>query len=190
MDRWQLFSGLLGAGESAGRRDSRGVENPKRPRRLQCRDADGSKVPAVARNLLANGRGRWLAVAVSLVVSGGMLYAQSADKLPHGEQAAPVAPSSSAEAPPTEASALPVPAEAELLAASAPAAGRDIPFELPKGVAPEEGLQVRTIWAARAISVMFPEITTIGGYRQDALRWHPEGLAIDVMIPDHNSKEA
>ena len=140
----------------------------------------------MARNLLANGRGRWLAVVVSLVVSGAMLYAQNADT-PHSQPAA-VAPSSPEAAPPS-APRVPVPAEAELLAASAPAAARELPFELPKGIAPEGGLQVRTIWAARAIAVMFPEITTIGGYRQDPLRWHPEGLAIDVMIPNHNSEE-
>ncbi|MFZ0834374.1 MAG: glycoside hydrolase, partial [Mycobacterium sp.] len=39
------------------------------------------------------------------------------------------------------------------------------------------------------ISVMFPEITTIGGFRQDPLKWHPNGLAIDVMIPDYHSEE-
>lgn len=142
----------------------------------------------MARNLLANGGGRWLAVAASLIVSGGMLYAQSADKTPHAERAAPAAPSS-AEAAPPSAPMMTIPAEAELLAASAPVAARELPFALPKGVAPEEGLQVKTIWAARAISVMFPEITTIGGYRQDPLRWHPEGLAIDVMIPNHSSEE-
>jgi hypothetical protein len=60
---------------------------------------------------------------------------------------------------------------------------------LPAGVAPEKGLQVKTIWAARAISVLFPQITTIGGYRQDALKWHPNGLAIDVMIPNFHSPE-
>jgi hypothetical protein len=75
------------------------------------------------------------------------------------------------------------------LAASAPAAAQEVPFALPKGITPEDGLQVKTIWVARAISVMFPEITTIGGYRQDPLRWHPNGLAIDVMIPNHNSDE-
>ena len=42
---------------------------------------------------------------------------------------------------------------------------------------------------ARAISVMFPEIKTIGGSRQDALKWHPNGLAVDVMIPNHNTDE-
>jgi hypothetical protein len=128
-----------------------------------------------------------LAIVVSLVVSGAMLYAQNADAPPSATPAA-VAPSSPESAPPA-APRVPVPAEAELLAASAPAAARELPFALPKGVAPENGLQVRTIWAARAISVMFPEITTIGGYRQDPLRWHPEGLAIDVMIPNHNSEE-
>ena len=116
-----------------------------------------------------------------------MLYAQNADA-PHGEKPAAVAPSSPEAAPPS-VPRVPVPAEAELLAASAPAAARELPFELPKGITPEGGLQVRTIWAARAIAVMFPEIKTIGGYRQDPLRWHPEGLAIDVMIPNHNSEE-
>ena len=143
----------------------------------------------VATNLLANGRGRWLAVVASLAISGAMLYAQSADKAPHGQEATPSAPSSEESAAPPSAPIMTIPAEAELLAASAPAAARELPFALPKGVAPENGLQVRTIWAARAISVMFPEITTIGGARQDPLRWHPEGLAIDVMIPNHNSEE-
>lgn len=60
---------------------------------------------------------------------------------------------------------------------------------LPVGVAPEQGLQVKTILAARAISVVFPEIRQIGGVRPDALRWHPDGLAIDVMIPNSHSAE-
>ncbi len=77
------------------------------------------------------------------------------------------------------------------MAASAPVAvaAPGFQFELPVGVAPENGLQVNTIRVARAISVMFPEITTIGGYRQDPLPWHPNGLAIDVMIPNHNSED-
>ncbi|WP_231976852.1 glycoside hydrolase, partial [Mycobacterium sp. E740] len=57
------------------------------------------------------------------------------------------------------------------------------------GIAPEGGLQVNTIRVARAIAVLFPEVTTIGGYRQDALKWHPSGLAIDVMIPNHSSPD-
>jgi hypothetical protein len=58
---------------------------------------------------------------------------------------------------------------------------------LPVGVASEQGLQVRTILAARAISAAFPEIHEIGGCRPDALPWHPNGLAIDVMIPNPDS---
>lgn len=55
---------------------------------------------------------------------------------------------------------------------------------LPVGVASEQGLQVRTILAARSISAAFPEIREIGGRRPDPLPWHPNGLAIDVMIPN------
>lgn len=55
--------------------------------------------------------------------------------------------------------------------------------QLPRGVGDEQGLQVDTIRAKRAISAAFPQITEIGGYRQDALKWHPNGLAVDVMIP-------
>jgi hypothetical protein len=60
---------------------------------------------------------------------------------------------------------------------------------LPVGIAPERGLQVRTILVARSISAMFPEIQSIGGVRPDSLRWHPNGLALDVMIPDPSSAE-
>jgi hypothetical protein len=59
--------------------------------------------------------------------------------------------------------------------------------QLPVGVAPERGLQVRTILAARSISAAFPEIHNIGGVRADALRWHPGGLALDVMIPNNGT---
>ena len=60
---------------------------------------------------------------------------------------------------------------------------------LPAGVAPEKGLQVETILAARAVSGMFPEILDIGGVRPDSMRWHPNGLAIDVMIPNYRTDE-
>jgi hypothetical protein len=60
----------------------------------------------------------------------------------------------------------------------------EIPRALPAGVASERGLQVRTILVARSISALFPEIHQIDGCRPDALRWHPEGLALDVMIPN------
>lgn len=67
--------------------------------------------------------------------------------------------------------------------------GRDIPRLLPVGVAPEQGLQVKTILAARSISAAFPEIRTIGGVRPDSMRWHPQGLALDVMIPNPGTTE-
>ncbi|WP_245906630.1 hypothetical protein, partial [Mycolicibacterium palauense] len=62
-----------------------------------------------------------------------------------------------------------------------------IPAVLPPGDCPEQGLQVKTILAARSISAIFPEITSMGGVRPDALPWHPNGLAVDVMIPNAGS---
>ncbi len=61
---------------------------------------------------------------------------------------------------------------------------------LPVGVANEQRLQVRTILTARNISAAFPQIHEIGGYRPDALRWHPVGLALDVMIPNPKAPTA
>jgi hypothetical protein len=55
---------------------------------------------------------------------------------------------------------------------------------LPPGVCSERGLQVQTILAERAISKKFPEIKEMSGVRPDGMKWHPNGLAIDVMIPN------
>ncbi|MDT5337652.1 MAG: hypothetical protein QOD90_3157 [Mycobacterium sp.] len=66
---------------------------------------------------------------------------------------------------------------------------RVIDRALPIGIAPERGLQIATIFLERSISVRFPEIHEIGGVRPDALRWHPEGLALDVMVPNPGSPE-
>ncbi|BBY82497.1 glycoside hydrolase [Mycolicibacterium pulveris] len=140
----------------------------------------------VGKDRLANGRGRWLALAASVVLSAGLIYAQTAERPAHTPaDPAPAGPV----AKPPDAPPVYTPTEAELMAASAPVAAAAVPFELPSGVAPEEGLQVNTIRVARALSVLFPEVTTIGGYRQDPLRWHPNGLAIDVMIPNHGSEK-
>jgi hypothetical protein len=65
----------------------------------------------------------------------------------------------------------------------------NVELALPAGVAPESGLQVKTILTARSISAIFPEIQSIGGVRPDSLRWHPNGLALDVMIPNPSSAE-
>lgn len=53
----------------------------------------------------------------------------------------------------------------------------------------EQGLQVKTVLTARSISAAFPEIREIGGVRPDALRWHPNGLALDVMVPNPGTAE-
>jgi hypothetical protein len=155
----------------------------------------------VSSSRTTNGRGRWLAFGATIAVSAGMFYAQSTESPCCGNKATASAPSASPVAhtqaapsvPPPPPPAAPLrmasPAELKSLTADAPAAAQSFTFALPAGVAPENGLQVKTIWAARAISLLFPQITTIGGYRQDALRWHPNGLAIDVMIPNHNSPE-
>jgi hypothetical protein len=63
----------------------------------------------------------------------------------------------------------------------------ELPRTLPVGDAPERGLQVKTILVSRAVSAQFPEISTIIGVRPDSRPWHPNGLAIDVMIPDAGS---
>ena len=51
------------------------------------------------------------------------------------------------------------------------------------GLANETRLQKYTRRLSRAITAAFPEINDIGGYRPDSMKWHPNGLALDVMIP-------
>nr|MCH9736864.1 hypothetical protein [Actinomycetes bacterium] len=58
-----------------------------------------------------------------------------------------------------------------------------------QGKADERGLQKYTKLMNRAVSNAFPEIKEIGGWRQDALKWHPNGLALDIMIPEWNTAE-
>jgi hypothetical protein len=65
----------------------------------------------------------------------------------------------------------------------------DIPEALPVGVANEAGMQANTVLVARAISARFPQISTIDGVRPDSKPWHPNGLAIDIMIPNPSSPE-
>jgi hypothetical protein len=66
-------------------------------------------------------------------------------------------------------------------------ASKNAPQVLTADVAPEHGLQVKTILVARTISTIFPEIRNMGGVRPDSLPWHPRGLALDVMIPNPSS---
>lgn len=145
--------------------------------------------------------GRMLAVATSVAVAGAMFYAQG-NEPPQAPTATPLVEESvesgtHAGGPipagqPSAVAAAPVVAssrEAAMLMAAAPVAAPDFQFPLSPGPAPEAGLQTHTIWVARAIATMFLEIDTIGGYRQDPLPWHPNGLAIDVMIPNHDTPE-
>jgi len=58
---------------------------------------------------------------------------------------------------------------------------------LPPGEASEKGLQKYTILVNRAVSAAFPQIREVGGYRPDSLHWHPDGLALDIMVPGWNT---
>lgn len=60
---------------------------------------------------------------------------------------------------------------------------------LTRGVAPERGLQVKTILVERAVTEMFPQIHSMIGVRPDSKPWHPNGLAVDIMIPNPGSSE-
>nr|WP_308192976.1 hypothetical protein [Mycobacterium sp. PSTR-4-N] len=81
------------------------------------------------------------------------------------------------------------PADDGLRLAASRSMHRTLDAALPSTVGSETGMQVKTILVARAVSAIFPEIQRIGGVRPDALRWHPDGLAVDVMIPDYSSAE-
>ncbi|WP_331758338.1 M23 family metallopeptidase (plasmid) [Nocardia sp. NBC_01377] len=61
---------------------------------------------------------------------------------------------------------------------------------LPPQVGSEEHLQPNAVRLARTILTRFPQITRIGGWRaSDPFPDHPDGRAIDVMIPDYASGE-
>ncbi|MBF6341577.1 M23 family metallopeptidase [Nocardia abscessus] len=87
--------------------------------------------------------------------------------------------------PPAPASGTPLGADLAAAAASGP--GAEL-APLPASV--EARLQVDAVRVARAIAVTFPQITTIGGWREsDPYPDHPSGRAIDVMIPDYATGE-
>ncbi|OBB20902.1 hypothetical protein A5761_05320 [Mycolicibacterium setense] len=149
------------------------------------------KLPAVAAALMA---------PVAAFFAGGSAVSSS----PFSEAAKPAAaPAPTQDAPccmeivaAPGASASPAVAQTVGLSAdqASPAAASrwrviNIPQLLPVGIAPERGLQVKTILAARSVHADFPQIREIGGVRPDALRWHPNGLALDVMIPNPSSSE-
>jgi hypothetical protein len=134
------------------------------------------------------------APAAVFLATGGELYplAASGDPNPVDDDVAPRALEVVA-APPTASS--PAPFNMQLVTSPAPSEAvpasryRVVDRFLPAGIAPEQGLQVRTILVARSISAVFPEIPDIGGVRPDSLPWHPHGLALDVTIPNASSPE-
>jgi len=159
-------------------------------------------VLAVGRHSLAKERRKPPVALAAVIAPAAMFFALAADVHPFATQpeakpaAARVAPAAETVAPccaeivaappalPSVVSPEPGSVPAQLVSASR---YRVVDRALPAGVAPEKGLQVRTILTARHLSEEFPEIHEIGGVRPDALRWHPDGLALDVMIPNPSS---
>ena len=129
--------------------------------------------------------------AAAAVVSAAMFFAVGASTYPRAhraaEPAAAIAPCCLAIV--AAPAAVPSSAPAELSGLTPASRLRVVSRFLPTGVASERGLQVRTIQAARSISDAFPQIHEIAGVRRDALRWHPNGLALDVIIPNPGSAE-
>ncbi|MGV0806287.1 hypothetical protein [Mycolicibacterium setense] len=155
-------------------------------------------------SLASPGQRKLPAVAAAVIAPVAAFFASASDvpSSPFAHEAKPAAAPAPAPAPPCcmEIVAAPAasasPAVAQTVGLSAdqapPAAASrwrviNIPQLLPVGDAPERGLQVKTILASRSVSADFPEIRDIGGVRPDALRWHPNGLALDVMIPNPSS---
>lgn len=141
---------------------------------------------------------KFKALAVTVVVPAAVLLAGNANANPVGpdDAVAPIADSS------LELAVAPEPEnllDTENLPENLPEAPADIaeaasvarvsaaPHHLMAGVASERGLQVRTILVERAVSAAFPEIHTMVGVRPDSKPWHPNGLALDIMIPNPGS---
>lgn len=136
------------------------------------------------------------ALAATVAVPTAMVLAAGANANPVGpdNDVAPIADSSSPLAVAPEPENLPEPAPenlpepaAALTDATAVAMVSGAPRQLKAGVASERGLQVRTILVERAVSAAFPQIQNMIGVRPDAKPWHPNGLALDIMIPNPGS---
>jgi hypothetical protein len=144
--------------------------------------------------------------APALILPAAVVFAAVAGANPGGEVTAPAGDDPQACCPEMAAA----PAPAALLGAPAPEALSATPapeaplpemsvvpaalvdqgaMSLSAGVVPEQGLQVKTILAARSVAATFPQIRSAIGVRPDAKPWHPSGRAIDLMIPNPGSAE-
>jgi hypothetical protein len=150
------------------------------------------KVPCVGRHRLAKPRRRWSVAGVALVAFPvAAVLTASTGTTPTAST--PVTAAAGAEL--VAASRLgfhatPVAANYVVMSAADVAASRSAANRrvLPVGRCDERGLQVNTILAERLVSAYFPEIKNIGGVRSDYLKWHPSGMAIDVMIPNYQTQ--
>jgi hypothetical protein len=165
-------------------------------------------VLSVGRHSLATDRRKSPALLAAVVAPAAVFFAVGADVHPLAaeHQAKPVIGNAARVVDPVPPCCLEIVAAAPIELASASAGDqssvnsrsaemvsasrwRTVDRTLPVGRAPEQGLQVKTILASRAISAAFPEIHAMGGVRPDPLPWHPNGLAIDVMIPNPGTTE-
>jgi len=144
-------------------------------------------------------------LAVTALIPGAVLFAPGAGANPTSPDDAVAPISDSSASLPCCAETLPeAPAEAPAPVALAPEAPAPEAPEsltdavavahvdagsLPVGVAPEGGLQIRTILVERNVSAAFPQIHSMIGVRPDAKPWHPNGLALDIIIPNPGSAE-
>lgn len=150
-------------------------------------------MPRVGKHRLAKPRRRWSIAGVALAaLPVAALLSASTVTVPASGTSSSRPASSGVElvaAAPLDIPAAPVAAHYIVMSAADVAASRSAVNRrvLPVGICNEKGLQVKTILAERLVSSYFPEITNIGGVRADALKWHPNGLAIDVMIPNYQT---
>ena len=144
--------------------------------------------------------------APALILPAAVVFAAVAGANPGGEVTAPAGDDPQACCPemaaaPALEALSPAPAPEALSATPAPEAPLPemsvVPaalvdqgaMSLSAGVVPEQGLQVKTILAARSVAAAFPQIRSAIGVRPDAKPWHPSGRAIDLMIPNPGSAE-